>query len=240
MKEERNIKLLALVFALLLVAAVSFGLADLAATSAGKTYAVPAGKPEAVIDLMAEAGVQLVKGAWRYSDTRLHEIDFKAPGADQQPTGKPVRTYDYEPKAGGADFDDSPWPVIGPTELQKRRATGRLCFNWYRLKLTIPERIGAYATRGATVVFQTTLDDYAEIWVEGELPRYQGQRGGSVIGGWNAPNRLVIGRDVQPGQQIQLAVFGINGPLSNPPTNYIWMREARLEFFPPKRPGLMP
>ena len=33
------------------------------------------------------------------------------------------------------------------------------------------------------------------------------------------------------GQKIQLAVFGINGPLSNPPTNYIWMREAKLEFY---------
>jgi gluconolactonase len=41
----------------------------------------------------------------------------------------------------------------------------------------------------------------------------------------------VIGRDVQPGQQIQLAVFGINGPISNPPTNFIWVREAKLEFY---------
>ena len=40
--------------------------------------------------------------------------------------------------------------------------------------------------------------------------------GGSVVAGWNAPNRLVIGRDVRPGQKIQLAIFGINGPLSSP------------------------
>jgi gluconolactonase len=43
--------------------------------------------------------------------------------------------------------------------------------------------------------------------------------------------RLVIGRDVRPGQKIQLAVFGSNGPLSNPPTNFIWMRYAKLDFF---------
>lgn len=67
--------------------------------------------------------------------------------------------------------------------------------------------------------------------MDGELARSLGQRGGSVVGGWNAPNRLVVGRDVRPGQQIQLAVFGINGPLSNPPTNFIWVREARLEFY---------
>jgi gluconolactonase len=52
-----------------------------------------------------------------------------------------------------------------------------------------------------------------------------------VVKGWNATNRLVIGRDVRAGQTIQLAVFGINGPLSNPPTNYIWMRFARLLFY---------
>ena len=35
----------------------------------------------------------------------------------------------------------------------------------------------------------------------------------------------------KPGQKIQLAIFGANGPLSNPPTNYIYMREAKLEFY---------
>jgi len=75
------------------------------------------------------------------------------------------------------------------------------------------------------------VDDYAEVWVDGELTRAVGQRGGSVIAGWNASNRLVIGRDVKPGQRIQLAIFGANGPLSNPPTNFIWMRLARLDFY---------
>jgi len=181
--------------------------------------------------------VGLVKGQWRYSDTRIVETSFRAPGPDKQPTGPAIKTYDYEPKAGGADFDDSGWEAIRASSLSERRATGRLCFNWYRLKLTIPERVNGVATRGLTVVLQTALDDYAEIWVDGELTRYLGQPGGSVIAGWNAPNRLIIGREVQPGQQIQLAIFGINGPLSNPPTNFIWVREARLEFFPTATPG---
>jgi gluconolactonase len=80
-------------------------------------------------------------------------------------------------------------------------------------------------------VFATSVDDYAEIWVNGELPRAAGQSGGSMIKGWNAENRLIIGRDVKPGQKIQLAIFGINGPLSNPPTNYIYLRHAKLEFY---------
>ena len=57
------------------------------------------------------------------------------------------------------------------------------------------------------------------------------QSGGSVVKGSNAANRLIINPSVQPDQKIQLAVFGANGPLSNPPTNYIYMREAKLELY---------
>ncbi len=192
---------------------------------------VPGGKPGAVIDLATTEGVNLVNGQWTYSDVEITEVDFKGPGADGQPTGAPIKTYDYSPKAGVSDYDDSKWEKIAPETLNQRRSTGRICFNWYRIRVTIPESVRGFATAGSTVVFETAIDDYAEVWVNGELPRYIGQEGGSVISGWNAPNRLVIGRDVKPGQTIQLAVFGMNGPISNPPTNFIWMREAKLEFY---------
>ena len=52
-----------------------------------------------------------------------------------------------------------------------------------------------------------------------------------MIGGWNAVNRLTLARNVKPGQIIHIAIFGVNGPLSDPPTNFIWMRLARLNFF---------
>lgn len=191
----------------------------------------PSGAPHATVDLGTQHGVELVKGSWRYSDTKIVEVDFRAAGADGQPTGAPTKTYDYTPHAGVADFDDSRWEVIDPTTLAARRGPGRLSFNWYRINLTVPERVGDFDPTGATAVFETSLDDYAEIWVNGELPRALGQNGGSVVAGWNAPNRLVIGRNLQPGQKIQLAIFGINGPISNPPTNYIYMRFARLHFY---------
>jgi gluconolactonase len=187
-------------------------------------------KPEATIDLATKEGVQLVKGEWRYSDTKIVEVDFKAAGADGQPSGATNKTYDFTPHAGGVDFDDSKWEVIDPTTLDKRRSAGKLAFNWYRIKITIPERVGIFDPTGSTLVFATSVDDYAETWVDGELPRAAGQSGGSVIKGWNAENRLIIGRNVKPGQKIQLAIFGINGPISNPPTNYIYMRYAKLEF----------
>ena len=192
---------------------------------------VPSGKPDAAIDLATIEGVKLVKGDWRYCDAKIVEVDFKAPGPEGQPTGKKIKTYDYTPHASGIEFDDSEWEVIDPTSLNKRRSTGRICFNWYRIKVTIPDRIGGFDPMGSTVVFETALDDYAEVWVDGELPRALGQNGGSVIAGWNAPNRLIVGRGVKAGQQIHIAVFGINGPISNPPTNFIWMRYARLEFY---------
>lgn len=191
----------------------------------------PAGAPDLTVDLRTPAGLQSMTGEWRYSDTKIVEADFKAAGADGQPTGMAVKTYDYTPHAGGLDFDDSLWPVIDPSALEQRRGNGRLSFNWYRVRFTIPDHLGNFDPRGSTVVFEASLDDYAEIWVDGELSRAAGQSGGSVVAGWNAPNRLVIGRNVQPGQKIQLAVFGINGPISNPPTNYIWMREAKLDFY---------
>lgn len=211
-----------------LAAGVGVALGSVSATT---NDAMPTGKPEAVIDLATDDGVGLLKGEWRYSDTRIVEVDFRAPGPDGQPTGAPIKTYDYTPRAGGADFDDSKWEVIRPTTLSQRRSTGRICFNWYRINLTIPDRVGSFDPTGSTVVFETALDDYAEVWVDGELSRGLGQMGGSVVSGWNAPNRLVIGRDVRPGQKIQLAVFGMNGPISNPPTNFIWMRFARVEFY---------
>ena len=51
-----------------------------------------------------------------------------------------------------------------------------------------------------------------------------------MIAGWNAQNRIVAARNVQPGQRIQIAIFGVNGPISDAPTNYIYVREAKLVF----------
>lgn len=189
------------------------------------------GRPAAIINLATEEGVRLVKGQWRYSDTRIIEVDHHSVGPDLRPSGPPTRTHDITPHAGAVDFNDSTWEVLAAPQLEARKSTGRLCFNWYRLKVTIPEKIGGFDPTGATVIFEVVLDDYAEIWVDGKLPTVLGQTGGVLAKGFNAPNRVVIGRNVKPGQQIQLAVFGMNGPISNPPGNFIWIRSATLDFY---------
>ena len=104
--------------------------------------------PLATIDLATREGVALVKGEWRYSDVKIIEADFKAAGADSQPTGSPVRTYDYTPRAGGKHFDDARWEVIDPATLSQRRSNGRLAFNWYRINLTIPGRVAGFDPTG--------------------------------------------------------------------------------------------
>jgi gluconolactonase len=79
------------------------------------------------------------------------------------------------------------------------------------------------------------IDDYAEVWVNGELPVAIGDTGGHAVGGFNAPNRVVLTRDARPGETFSIAVFGINGPISASPRNYIWMRTATLDFYAAER-----
>jgi gluconolactonase len=201
------------------------------------TVDLPAVLPAAVIDLRTTEGVALVGAAWRYHDARIVEVDHHEPGPDLRASGPANRTNDIEPHAGGADFDDSGWETIPPDGLETRRSHGRLAFNWYRTRITLPAKVGGFDVAGSTVVFEVVLDDYAEVWVDGQLPLVLGQTGGQLVKGFNAPNRIVLTRDARPGQQIQLAVFGINGPMSSPPANFIWVRSATLDFYAPGRIG---
>ena len=189
------------------------------------------GRPDAIVDLQTTEGVALVAGEWRYSDATVVETEFVEVGPDLGPGRKPNQTYDVVPHAQAVEFDDSAWRSLDPEETQCRLSTGRVCFNWYRVNVTIPRRVGDFDPTGATVVFEVVVDDYAEVWVNGELPLALGQHGGQVVSGFNAPNRVVLTQDARPGQRFQLAVFGVNGPISVSPKNYIWMRTATLDFF---------
>lgn len=197
----------------------------------------PGVRPDAIVDLKTDEGMALVKGRWRYRNAKVVDVDHHNPGADLTPSGPPNRTQDIDVHAGAADFDDSTWEQIAPAQLEERRSTGRLCFNWYRTGITIPDQVGSFDPTGSTVVFEIAIDDYAEVWVDGKLPLVLGQPGGQLIKGFNAPNRVVLTRNARPGQRIHLAVFGINGPLSNPPGNFIWVRSATLDFYKSNQVG---
>src|SRR5438876_10743852 len=190
--------------------------------------------PDAVADLRTTEGVARVKAQWRYSDTHINEIDHRSVGSDLKASGPKNRTFDFTPDARTTDFDDSKWEPIPADSLEKRRGNGRLSFNWYRINVTIPEKVGGFDARGSTAVFEIVVDDYAEVWVNGKLGNVLGQQGGSVIAGWNAPNRVVLTRNAKRRAKFQIAVLGINGPVSVYFDTYIWVRSATLAFY---RPG---
>ena len=218
-----------------IVAGIS--LAFSASARAQVTADAPAVRPDAIVNLATEDGAALVRGQWRYSDAKIVEIDHHAAGPDLRPSGPLNRTNDIDPKAGATDFNDAAWQAIPPSGLEARRSNGRLSFGWYRINLTVPDRVGTFDTKGSTVVFEIVVDDYAEVWVDGKLPIALGQAGGQFVKGFNAPNRVVVTHDAVPGQRIQLAVFAANGPLSNPPGNFVWVRSATLDFYSKGRLG---
>jgi gluconolactonase len=164
------------------------------------------GRPDAVVDLQSDEGVALVGGLWRYSDARVEEVDFVELGSPEDPLGP------------GA-VPNRTYDVVPHAE-----PAGYDVSEWEELDPT-----------GSSVVFEVVIDDYAEVWVNGTLPLALGDTGGHVAGGFNAPNRVLLTQDAHTGDRFEIAVFGINGPISASPRNYIWMRTATLDFYAPER-----
>ena len=182
--------------------------------------------PGASIDLMTAEGMGQFGAQWKIQEARLVEappLPNTLPGYD--------KSFDIAPKAGEANFDDSKWKTIEPKQLGDRIGGGRVSFMWYRTNLTIPAKIGNFDTKDSTVVFTAYIDDYAEVWINGAMPRRAGRPSPATIQGFNIPNRVVLSEKVSAGDKFQLAVFGVNGPISVAPPNFIFWREAKLEFY---------
>jgi gluconolactonase len=178
------------------------------------------------VDLMTLAGSAAFGATWRAKEAKIIEVPAIP---DAMPEFK--TTYDIESHAGERGFDDRAWPVIPATELGAKRGGGRVSFIWYRATLTVPAEISGFDPSGAKAVLTLNIDDYAEIWVNGQLPRAAGRPSPATIQGFNMPNRLVLGDAVSPGDTFEVAVFGINGPISAAPPNTVWFREAKVEFY---------
>jgi gluconolactonase len=102
---------------------------------------------------------------------------------------------------------------------------------WFRALLTMPARIGDFdLSKPAVAVLNVLVDDYAEVWINGQMPRRSGYPSPATIQGLNMPNRVVLGTEVKAGDRFQLAVFAINGPMSDP-FGSIWFRQAMVEFY---------
>ena len=104
-------------------------------------------------------------------------------------------------------------------------------FCWYRATLTVPVNAFGFDTAGAMAVLRVNVDDYAEIWINGEMPRAAARPSPYTIQGFNMPHRIVLATETSPSDNFELAVFAINGPISAAPANFLWLREVKVEFF---------
>jgi hypothetical protein len=182
--------------------------------------------PAHVVDLMTIAGSGVFGARWRGKEAKIVECPALT---DSMPEFK--TTYDIEPHAEPSGFDDSDWPVVAATELGDKRGGGLVSFFWFRTTLTMPANAAGFDTAGAMAVLRVNIDDYAEVWVNGEMQRAAGRTSPGTIQGFNMPHRLMLANPVAPGDSFVIAVFAINGPISAAPANFLWFREAKVEFF---------
>jgi gluconolactonase len=182
--------------------------------------------PAHVVDLMTVEGSAAFGARWKAVEAKLVVCPALSDSMPEFTT-----TYDIDPHAELLGFDDSDWPEVAPTDLGAKRGGGMVSFFWFRATLTIPANATGFATAGARTVLTVNVDDYAEVWVNGEMPRAAGRPSPAAIQGFNMPNRLVLRDAVAAGERFEIAVFAINGPISAAPANFLWFREAKVEFY---------
>ena len=119
------------------------------------------------------------------------------------------------------DYDDSGWEQNA--DIQERRSVG-LTFAWYRLRVTIPSNVKGEDVAGRRVWFETNVDNYGEVYVDGQIDRNLW-----VITGNNTPKRVLIEDSAVPGAEHVIAVLVGNAPLAAP-VGTIFIRYATLAF----------
>lgn len=214
----------------------AFGL--LISLCAGVGVAAPIqspGVPSAVADLRSTHGAALVRAAWKYVDARIVPATNRAPAAGS--AERPVlETHDIAPRINTPEFESAAWQDVAPSDLERRRTAGRLAFGWYRVGIELPTELQKIPVEGSAVVLELVVDDYAEVWVNGVQPRVLGERS-PLISGWNTPTRVLLTSSAMPGQRFDVSIFASNGPLSEPPANYVWIRSATIDLYGPDRAG---
>ena len=166
--------------------------------------------PRVALDLNKEADRQQVKGTWRVGPGLV-------PGEPNE--GLVAQLLAAPPRQ--ADFNDSGWDVCA--NIRESLSVG-FTFAWYRIAVELPARIDGVDLAGATVLFETNVDNYGEVWVDGQIDRAAG-----VIVGINAQQRVVVAREAVPGARHVIAVLVANGPLAEP-RGGVYMRYATLAF----------
>lgn len=193
---------------------------------------VAEGRADAIIDLMDDERAALVHAAWRFAPVSFVEVQGVDLGADGRPSPSTEHvTIDLAPRPRAPSWESAAWQSIAPHEVGERRGHGHLAMGWLRVEVVLPERVGEVPIEGATIAFEVTADDYAEVWIDGRQRTWLGDRGGAVVAGWNAPNRVILTRSAHAGARHEVAILVMNGPISRSPENFYFVRQALLDVY---------
>jgi hypothetical protein len=169
--------------------------------------------PRVALDLNAAEDRQKVKGQWKVAQGLVPGEPNE--GLTAQLLASPARL---------ADYDDSHWDVC--TNIRKSLSVG-FTFAWYRITVDLPQSVNGVGVAGSRVWFETNIDNYGEIWIDGQIDRNTG-----VIVGINAQQRVEVSASAVPGARHVIACLVLNGPLAEP-RGGIFMRFATLAFETP-------
>ena len=166
--------------------------------------------PRVALDLNKAEDRQKMKGQWRV-----------APGLVPGEPNEGLTARILNTPARLTDYDDSGWAVCN--NVRESLSVG-FTFAWYRMAIEIPERVDGVGVAGSRVWFETNIDNYGEIWINGQIDRSTG-----VIVGLNAQHRVEVSNSAVPGARHVIACLVLNGPLAEP-RGGIFMRYATLAF----------
>ena len=169
--------------------------------------------PRVTLDLNKAEDRQKVKGEWRVG-----------PGLVPGEPNEGLTARLLASPARLADYDDAAWQMC--PDIRESLSTG-FTFAWYRIAVELPQSLDGTEVAGSRVWFETNVDNYGEVWIDGAI-----DRGTGVIVGINASQRVEISGSAVPGARHVIACLVANGPLAEP-RGGIFMRFATLAFESP-------
>ena len=162
------------------------------------------------LDLEKPEDLRQVKAQWKFAQGLVPGEPNE--GLKAKLSGTPARL---------ADYDDSDWEIC--EHIGKEVSSG-FTFGWYRITVTIPGQVQGVDIRGALVNFETCIDDYGEVWINGKC-----DWGTGTVVGFNLPQRVPLTNNAQPGTKYVIACLAVNGPLAQP-GGTIFIRYGKLSF----------
>jgi len=166
--------------------------------------------PRITLDLNKEEDRRKVRAHWRLGTGLVPREPNE--GLVSQLLNSPARLPEY---------DDSKWDVCN--NIRQSISQG-FTFAWFRITVVIPAEIDGVQLTDSRVFFETNVDNYGEVWIDGKIDRPTG-----AIAGINAQHRVEVASKAVPGARHLIACLVANGPLAEP-VGGVFMRYATLAF----------